>query len=228
MAARESRTPARHRDQPLSRQSVLRAAVDLADEAGVGALTMRRLAERLGVEAMSLYHHVANKEAILDGMVDAVFDEVDLPPAGLDWKAAMRQRAVSMRAALARHPWAIGLMESRANPGPGTLRHHDAVIGALRSGGFGVAGAAHAFSVLDSYVYGFALQETSLPFESSGGDLDELAEAVLGTMSPGDFPHLTEMIVGHTMKPGYAYADEFAIGLDLILDGLELRRALWQ
>ncbi|MFR9794841.1 TetR/AcrR family transcriptional regulator [Streptomyces sp. MS06] len=223
MAAQENRTQAR-RGTPLSAAEVLSAAVDLADEAGVGALTMRKLAERLGVEAMSLYHHVPGKEAILDGMVDAVFGEVDVPPDDLGWKAAMRRRSVSLRDALTRHPWAIGLMESRSDPGPATLRHHDAVLGSLRSGGFSVAGAAHAFSLLDSYVYGFALQEAGLPFETAGDDLEELARGIVDRAAPGDFPHFTEMVVGHVLRPGYAYADEFGIGLDLILDGLELRR----
>lgn len=110
---------------------------------------------------MSLYHHVANKEAILDGMVDVVFGEIELPSADVDWRSAMRQRALSAREALTRHPWAIGLMDSRTSPGPETLRHHDAVIGSLRAGGFSIAGTVHAFSVLDSYVYGFVLQELS-------------------------------------------------------------------
>src|SRR5205809_6978122 len=117
---------------PLSRQRVLRAAVALADRGGVGSLSMRRLAQELGVEAMSLYHHVANKDDILDGIVDVVFSEIDLPPGDADWRAAMRQRAVSARQALRRHPWAAALMESRSTPGPANLRHHDAVLGILR------------------------------------------------------------------------------------------------
>src|SRR5688572_16957336 len=150
---------------PLSRELVLRAAVALADEGGVASLTMRKLAERLGVEAMSLYHHVADKDAIFDGIVDVVFGEIELPASDGNWRAALRARAVSARAALARHPWAIGLMESRPNPGPATLRHHDAVIGCLRAGGFSIAGAAHAYSVLDSYLYGFVLQSTNIPIQ---------------------------------------------------------------
>lgn len=152
---------------PLTRQRVLRAAVALADRGGVGSLTMRKLAQDLGVEAMSLYHHVANKDDILDGIVDVVFSEIDLPSGEADWKAAMRQRAISAREALLRHPWATGLMESRSTPGPATLRHHDAVLGILRNAGFSIEMAAHAFSVLDSYIYGFALQETNLPFDTS-------------------------------------------------------------
>ncbi|MEU8523030.1 TetR/AcrR family transcriptional regulator [Streptomyces sp. NBC_01216] len=227
MSTQEPQASARRRGTPLSRETVLSAAVELADETGVGTLTMRKLAERLGVEAMSLYHHVANKEAILDGMVDVVFGEVELPADALDWKTAMRRRAVSLRDALTRHSWAIGLMDSRTDPGPRTLRHHDAVIGSLRSGGFTIAGAAHAFSLLDSYVYGFALQEANLPFDSSGEDAGDVAGAILDGLSPGDFPHLAEMAVSHAMKPGYAYADEFVIGLGLILDALETRRDHW-
>ncbi|WP_233221548.1 TetR/AcrR family transcriptional regulator [Streptomyces carminius] len=219
--------PARRRE-PLTREAVLRTAVALADRDGVAALTMRRLAERLGVEAMSLYHHVANKDAILDGMVDAVFGEIELPAADGDWRTAMRLRAFSAREALKRHPWAVGLLDSRANPGPETLRHHEAVIGSLRAGGFSVAGAAHAFSVLDSYVYGFTLQELGLPFESTGDDLETLGAAMLERMPRDEFPHLTEMFLQHALRPGYAYADEFAVGLDLVLDGLDRCRETWR
>lgn len=208
---------------PLTRESVLATAVSLADRDGVASLTMRRLAERLGVEAMSLYHHVANKDDILDGMVDAVFSEFELPRADGDWKAGLRRRSVSARAVLARHPWAVGLLESRRNPGPATLRHHDTVVGTLRTAGFTVAGAAHAFSVLDSYVYGFAMQETALPFDTSGasGDIEDVAAGILAAMPAGVYPHLTEMMRQYVLRPGYAYADEFEPGLDLVLDGLE-------
>ena len=209
---------------PLSRQRVFDAAALLADERGVASVTMRKLAERLGVEAMSLYHHVANKDEILDGMVDLVFSEVDLPTSGADWKAAMRQRAISAREALLRHPWAIGLLDSRRHPGPATLRHHDAVIGSLRTAGFSIAMAAHAFSVLDSYIYGFALQEQNLPFDTSE-ELEGLAGTMLRQLPADAYPHFTKMIVEHALKPGYSYANEFAFGLDLILGGLERIRA---
>ncbi|OLT18172.1 AcrR family transcriptional regulator [Pseudonocardia sp. CNS-139] len=215
------------RRTPLSKDAVLRAAVALADESGSGVPSMRRLGDTLGVEAMALYHHFRNKDMILDGMVDLVFGEIDLPADGAGWRAAMRERAASMRAALVRHPWAISLMDSRTNPGPATLRHHDAVIGCLRSGGFSVSGAAHAFSVLDSYVYGFVLQELSLPF-TTPADLEDVAGSILERMPRDEFPHLTEMIVESALKPGYAYAEEFDIGLDLVLDGLEQRRAGWR
>jgi AcrR family transcriptional regulator len=203
---------------PLSRARVLTAAVAFADESGIASLTMRNLGEALGVEAMSLYNHVANKDDLLDGMIDIVFGEIGLPAGGVDWKTAMRQRAVSARAALSRHRWAIGLMESRTSPGPATLRHHDAVIGCLREA-FSVAMTAHAFSVLDSYIYGFALQEATLPFDS-GEDTAELAQAILDQMRPDEYPHLTELAVEHVLQPGYDYGNEFEFGIDLILDGL--------
>ncbi len=204
---------------PLTSEDVLRAAVTLADEAGVASLSMRKLAEKLGVKAMSLYHHVANKDEVLDGMVDVVFDEIELPVMGTDWKTAMRQRAFSAREALLRHRWAVGLLDSRANPGPATLKHHDAVIGNLRGAGFSVVMAAHAFSVLDSYIYGFVLQEPGLPFETPD-ELGEVAQSIL-EQTAADYPHLTELTLEHVLKPGYAYGDKFAFGLELVLDGLE-------
>ncbi|MED7952965.1 TetR/AcrR family transcriptional regulator C-terminal domain-containing protein [Streptomyces sp. BE20] len=204
---------------PLSRERVIRTAVEVADEKGSAALSMRAIAQPLGVEAMSLYHHVTGREDILDGMVDAVFAEIDLPPRDTDWRSATRHRVLSARAALLRHPWAIGLMDSRSRPGPATLRHHDAVIGALRAGGFSVAMAAHAVSLVDSYLYGFVLQELSLPFKGAA-ELDEVAEAILREMPADAYPHLAELATEHVLKPGYDYADEFAFGLAVILDGL--------
>jgi AcrR family transcriptional regulator len=220
--------PTSRRRPSLTREAVLRTAVELADRDGVASLTMRKLAEHLGVEAMSLYYHFPNKEAILDGMVDAVFGEIEQPPADSDWRTAMRRRAHSVREVLTRHSWAIGLMDSRANPGPRTLRHHDAVLGCLRGGGFTIAGAAHAFSLLDSYLYGFVQQELSLPFEARGADLDLLADQILSRMPTDELPHLTELIREHALQPGYAYADEFVIGLDLVLDGLDRHRGAWR
>jgi AcrR family transcriptional regulator len=207
----------------LSRERVLRAAVRYADRGGIAALSMRKLGEALGVEAMSLYNHVANKAELLDGMVDLIFAEIELPASGTDWRAAMRARALSTREVLRRHRWAISLMQSRSSPGPATLRHHDRVLGILRGAGFSVALAAHAFSVLDSYIYGFALQEAALPFET-GEQTAELAQSILGGMPADEYPHLTELTVKHVLKPGYDYGDEYGYGLDLILDGLERAR----
>jgi AcrR family transcriptional regulator len=205
---------------PLSRDRVLRAAVALADERGLDALSMRKLGEAVGVEAMSLYTHVANKDDLLDGMIDLIFGEIDLPPTDADWKAALRQRAISVRRALSRHRWAIGLMESRLSPGPATLKHHDAVIGCLRRGGFSVAATAHAYSALDSYIYGFALQERGLPFDTPEATA-EMAQAFLTQFPTDQYPHLAELTTEHVLRPGYDYGDEFEFGLDLILDGLE-------
>ena len=209
---------ARHR-APLSRDRVLRAAVTRADQDGISSLSMRKLGEALGVEAMSLYNHVASKSDLLDGMIDIVFSEIDLPSGGGDWKAAMRQRAISARQVLRRHPWAIGLMESRTSPGPATLRHHDAVLGCLRRAGFSIDLTAHAYALLDSYVYGFALQEASLPF-GSGEEAAQVAHQISAQFASGQYPYLTEMATEHVLRPGYDFGDEFVIGLDLILDGL--------
>jgi AcrR family transcriptional regulator len=209
--------------QPLSRERVVRAAMALADAGGIDALTMRRLGDELGVEAMSLYKHVANKDDLIDGMTDAVFAEIELPSGATDWRTAMRERAVSVRAALSRHPWATPLMQSRTSPGPATMRHHDTVIGTLRTAGFSVALTAHAFSALDSYIYGFAQQQRSLPFET-GEQTAELAEAILAQFPAEAYPHLAELTVQHVLQPGYDYGDEFEFGLDLVLDGLERAR----
>ena len=210
------------RRAPLNRDQVLRAAVALADESGIEALSMRKLGQVLGVEAMSLYNHVGSKSDLLDGMVDTVFGEIDLPSGG-DWKAAMRRRAISARQVLRGHPWAIGLMESRTSPGAATLRHHDAVLGCLRRAGFSVELTAHAYALLDSYIYGFALQEASLPF-GTGEEAAQVAHQISAQFAAGQYPYLTEMAVEHILQPGYDFGDEFVIGLDLILDGLAAAR----
>jgi AcrR family transcriptional regulator len=211
-----------NRRTPLSRQAVLEAAVSVADENGVAAVSMRRIAEKLGVEAMSLYHHVRNKEDLLDALVDIVFAEIELPSADIGWRTAMRDRALSARQVLARHVWAISMMDSRARPGPATLRHHDTVLGSLRNDGFSLVAAAHAISVLDSYVYGFVMQEHALPFDAAtGAGVEDVAGGILQQLPTDEFPHLTEMIIHRALQPGYSYADEFEVGLDLILDGLD-------
>ncbi len=206
---------------PLSRDRILAAGVAFADDHGIASLSMRKLGDELGVEAMSLYNHVANKDELLDGMVDVVFGEILVPPGAADWKTAMRERAQSARQALGRHPWAIALMSTRTSPGPAILRHHDAVIGSLRAAGFTVALAAHAFSLLDSYIYGFALQEATLPFGETEEETAEVARTMLAEVPADTYPHLTELTVEHILRPGYDYGDEFAFGIDLILDGLE-------
>lgn len=206
--------------QPVTVQRVIEAAAAVADRGGLTAVSMRNVGRELGVEAMSLYHHVANKDEILDGIVDLVFAEIELPGADDAWRPAMRQRAASARAALRRHPWATPLMQSRTNPGPATLQHHDAVIGALRTGGFSIELTAHAFSLLDAYVYGFALQEAALPFDAPD-EVPEVAAEMFALFPSEAYPHLAEFTTEHVLRPGYDYADEFEVGLDLILDGLE-------
>jgi len=209
---------------PLSRPRVLSAAISFADEKGIESLSMRKLGQTLGVEAMSLYKHVANKDDMLDGMVDIVFSEIEPPSTTLPWRAAMRELAFSTRTVLARHPWAIGLTDSRMRPGPANLQHHDSVIGCLREAGFSIELAIHAYSAMDSYIYGFSLQEESLPFETPE-EVGEVAETMLQQFPAGAYPYLAETIVHHINKSGWEYGDEFEFGLDLILDGLErLRR----
>jgi AcrR family transcriptional regulator len=207
---------------PLSKARVLQAAVALADEVGLEAFSMRPLAQELGVVPMALYKHVANKEELLDGMVDVVFSEIELPSADLDWRSAMRNRAMSTREVLKRHTWAIGLMESR-HPGPANLRNHNAVMGCLREAGFSFEMAVHAYSVQDAYMYGFALQEQDLGFETphSAGEAAKKRADTIGALD--DYPYLAE-VVTKLPETGYDNAVEFAWGLDLILDGLEQLR----
>ncbi len=222
MSARERRQVAS--DAGLSKQRVVVEAVRLADRDGVDGLSMRRLAGALGAGAMSLYHYVANKEELLDAMVDIVFGEIELPPEETDWQAAMRRRAMSARQVLARHPWAIGLMESRTSPGPANLRHHEAVTACLRRAGFSALMATHANWLLDSYVYGFALQQSSVPFNTAEELADMTQDVYLPQLSPEEFPYLHEAAAA-LVAAGYDPADEFVFGLDLVLAALEPLRA---
>jgi AcrR family transcriptional regulator len=205
---------------PLSRERVLRAAIALADEEGLDSLTMRELGLRLGVEAMSLYNHVTNKDDILDGMVDLVVGEIALPPGSAGWKQSMRQRAISARAAFALHPWASALIDSRQSSGPARLHYLDWVVGTLRRAGFPLEMTARAFSLVDSYIYGFGRQQLNM---ADSGDLtpEEIAEGFLRTIPAEEYPYLREMVVDHAMVAGYDETADFEFGLDLILDGLE-------
>jgi AcrR family transcriptional regulator len=206
----------------LSRPLVLEAAVALADQFGLDGFSMRRLAQELGVVPMALYKHVANKDELLDGMVDIVFGEIESPAFNEDWRSAMRRRAISTREALKRHSWAIGLMETQ-HPGPANLRNHNAVMGCLREAGFSFQTAIHAYSVQDAYIYGFALQEKTLGFEAPGdaGRAVQRRAQAIGALN--DYPYLAE-IATKLPTTGYDNALEFAWGLDLILDGLDRRR----
>ena len=205
---------------PLSRARALSAAVALADAEGLESLTMRKLAQELGVEAMSLYHHVKNKTDILDGMVEMVFAEIELPSYSTDWKSAMLHRGNSLRTVLTRHQWAISIMESRTSPGPATLRHLDAMIGCCRNAGFSIVMAAHAISLIDSYIYGFVLQEVNLPFDNTD-DLEQVVEEILPNLSMDEYPHLLELTTEHVLQPGYDYGNEFDFGLNAVLDSLQ-------
>jgi AcrR family transcriptional regulator len=210
---------------PLSRERVLETAVALADRHGIEWLSMRKLADELGVAAMSLYYYVPNKDRLIDGMVDLVFAEIEPPSPQLDWKAAMRRRAVSTRDALNRHRWAIGHMEGRTDHGPANLRLHDAVLGSLRAAGFSIEMTVHAYSVQDAYIYGFLLQETDMSSETP----DDFAAEAQRQMDAyadvlADYPHLVEVVGGYVAEQGYDYAKEFLFGLDLILDSLDRLR----
>jgi AcrR family transcriptional regulator len=200
---------------PLSRERVLRAAVALADGSGLESLTMRRLGQALGVEAMSLYNHVANKDDILDGIVDLVLGDIDIPPTGTDWRTAMRQRSISAHEVLLAHPWATLLIMSRFNIGPGMTRYLDATLGRLREGGFSIEGALDAWHTLDSHIYGFTLQELNLPFEAE--EAQRVSADVLGRLPADEYPHVVEVIT-EVMRSGRK--EDFEFGLDLILEGL--------
>lgn len=207
------------RREPLTRDRILEAALVLADENGLEAVSMRRVGRVLGVEAMSLYKHVADKEAILDGLVDLVMAEVEVPAPGGDWRAEIRRSAVSFRAALLRHPWAAPVFESRLHPGPARLRYLDATIATLRAAGFSIEMTAQVFMALDSHTYGFVLQELAWPFDAA--EAPELAAAMTRELFD-EYPGLQEM--GGLAVAGGTSPD-FAFGLDLLLDGLERLRA---
>ncbi|WP_104110372.1 MULTISPECIES: TetR/AcrR family transcriptional regulator [unclassified Arthrobacter] len=222
MPATEQRQEAS--DAGLSKRRVVLEAVRLADSEGVDKLSMRRLASVLGAGAMSLYHYVASKEELLDAMIDIVFEEIELPPEDADWQSAMRRRAVSARQVLARHPWAIGLMDSRTSPGPANLRHHEAVTACLRRAGFSVLLATHANWLLDSLVYGYAMQEATLPFDTADELADMAEDVYLPQLPPDEFPYLNESAAA-LVAAGYDPAEEFIFGLDLALAALEPLRA---
>ncbi len=199
-----TKTAAEPQKNRLTADRVLAGAMHLADRIGIEPFTIRKLAAELDVKPMTIYHHVAGKEAILDGIVDLVFAEIDLPPVDTDWKTAIRQRCISARAVLARHPWAPPLMESRTSPGPATLHHHDAVLGCFRRGGLSWQMTAHAYAVIDSYLYGFALQEANLPFNGEE-EIGDLAAMMLEALPAEEFPNMVEFTAQHVLQPGYSF-----------------------
>ncbi len=204
---------------PVNRRRTLEVALAVADSEGIEAVTMRRLARELGVEAASLYHHVRGKEQILDGLVELVAAAIELPKPSADWREAVSQRAHHTRAGLLRHPWAVSLMASRTSPGPATLGLLEAGIRCFREGGFSVQMAAHAVSTVDSYVHGFVLQEVNLPFRNES-ELAAMTTAIMETFPASEFPYLFEMTVEHVLQPGYDYSKEFDSGLSLVVNGV--------
>jgi len=210
-------SPAR---SPLTSERVLDAALTLADSIGLEAFTIRRLAAALEVKPMTIYHHVPSKDAILHGMVERVFADIDLPPDHLPWAKAIRVRCLSARHTLNQHPWAAPLMESRTSPGPFNLRHHEAVLACLRRGGLSWQLTAHAYAILDSYIFGFAFEEANLP--ATGGDaMIELAKEITAAFDSAEYPTLTAFTAEHVFTPGYSFGNSFEYGLDLIIDGLQ-------
>ena len=205
----------------LSKGRIVEAAAVVADRGGIAAVSMRSVAAELGVEAMSLYHHVANKSALLDSLADWAFEQISAPDVDAPWRPAMASRARSARSVLVAHPWALGMIEARPRPGTPLLRHFDRVLGCLLNSGFSAALATHLFSALDAYIYGFALTESTLPFTPADGAEKSFAEDV--APSPDEYPHLARAL-GELMGNGtYSFADEFDVGLDLILDGFQQR-----
>ncbi|NNF55717.1 MAG: TetR/AcrR family transcriptional regulator [Acidimicrobiales bacterium] len=204
----------------LTSERVLDGALALADTVGMQDFTIRRLAAALDVKPMTIYHHIPSKEAIIDGMVDRVFAEIDRPPGDLHWKAAIAHRTRSAREVLARHPWATPLMESRSSPLPEILGHHDAVLACFRTAGFSIEMTGHAYSLIDAYLYGFALQEANMP-ATGGEEMADLAGGFMEFIDPGLYPHFVEFATEQALEPGYDFRNEFDYGLDLILDGLE-------
>lgn len=207
---------------PLSRDRVLRAAVELADEGGLEGLSMRRLAQQVGVEAMSLYYHVRNKDDLLGGMLDVVYSEIETPASDGDWRSAMRRSAISFHQVLLRHPWACSLFMSSVGPGPLRLRYMDTVLGRLRGAGFSAEMTHHAYHALDSHIVGFTLW--LLPFLAFARHQPDYAERFLEELPTEELPHLTEHVHVHMEPERPGDVNEFDFGLDLILDGLERLR----
>lgn len=208
------------RRRPLTPDRIVAAAVTVADRGGLAGVSMRTVAAELGVQAMSLYHHIGGKDALLDLLADWVFAGIERPAPQGDWRAAMRTRAVSARTQLAAHPWSLSLVESRRNPGPQLLAHHEAVLAALRAAGFSVPMATHAFSAIDAYVYGFVLNELNVPI-ATGSEAEAFADEL--AIDAEAYPHLARMLAEQVAGGGYVFGDEFGYGLDILLDGLDER-----
>ncbi|MEM7334899.1 MAG: TetR/AcrR family transcriptional regulator C-terminal domain-containing protein [Chloroflexota bacterium] len=210
----------KHR-KDLTTEKIIQKAIELADKSGLEPLTMRSLAKALGATPMSLYRYVANREDMLDKMVDVVFSEIQLPIIGNDWRSEMRKRAISTRSALLSHRWALGLLDSRLQPGPATQKHHNAVIGTLRESGFSIPLTTQTMTLLDAYIYGFILQELSLPLSESG-NFDEVGESIVHHLDQATYPYLAELATAHLDNAGFDFNNFFEVGLDIVLEGLEV------
>src|SRR4249920_1299998 len=207
---------------PLSRDRVLRAAIRLADEGGFESLTMRRLGQELGVQAMSLYNHVVNKDDIRDGIIDLAMSEIEVA-SGADWKPALRRSAISAHDVLLRHAWACSLMTATTTVSPARLRWMEAVLRTLREAGFSAELTHHAYHALDSHITGFTLWQANFPFDTHE-ELTDLAEAFLREFPADEYPYFTEHAEWHLTESSPDDPSEFEFGLDLILDGLERLR----
>ena len=219
-------TQARAMDEPrsrLSRERVLEAAIELADGGGIGSLTMRRLAQELRVEAMTLYYYVANKDDLLDGLVDIVTGEIELPAPGGDWKAEIRRTALSAYDIYVRHPWAAGLSLAVKTVGPSRLRYMNAILGAFRAAGFSAGLTDHAYHAIESHIMGFTLWEVGMNL-GTREDMEKLTTTFLERLSENEFPHLAEHVRQHMEPRRPDDLPEFEFGLTLILDGLERLR----
>jgi AcrR family transcriptional regulator len=225
MEAAESPVPSAPTRTPLSKERVLRAAVELADREGIDALSMRRLAKELGVEAMSLYNHVANKDEILVGIVELVASEVEDPSTegGLDWKTAIRRSAISTHDAFIRHRWSCPLMMKTAAMIPSRMRWMEALLRTLREAGFSPNLTHHAYHALDSHITGFTLWQVSFPFQNRE-ELIDLAAEFMKAIPVDEYPYVIEHAQEHLDEPDPNEPNEFDFGLDLILDGLERMR----
>lgn len=208
--------------QSLNRDRILNTAIDLADNHGIDSLSMRKLAQQLGVKAMSLYNHVANKEDLIDGMVDIVASEIVLPQSGEDWKNAMRRRATSAHQVLLSHPWATMALVSRANVGPAMLRYVEATLGCLVEAGFSLVVADHVWNALDSHIYGFTLQKLNFPFDEA--EYAEAARQYVSMLPAETYPYLNRL-THHVMDGDYDGLHTFEFGLDLLLNSLDGLRA---
>jgi AcrR family transcriptional regulator len=205
----------------LTQEAIIEAAAEVADAGGVAAVTMRSVAKILGVEAMSLYYHVANKDALLDSLADWVFEQITLPDVEDNWRIGMVARAHSARSVLSKHPWALGMLESRPTPGEKLLRHHDSVLGCLLRGGMTPVLAAHAFSAIDSYIFGFVLNEASLSSEPENSEQEGFSAAV--AKQAEKYPNMALIAMAAMNDFNFTFEDEFDYGLSLILDGFDER-----